>query len=321
MEKPQITKSKVVRLYDYHLSEIPEELKHWRVTDGEIQEKLEVMAARHIIFSPVEDVETGDSVRCVCIEGTSLKERVTVLLYPGRNLALQAETDVLGRKRGEAFHTTVGDTNLCLRVEEILRRCPPPTVTDELVRMEHIQGVDSIESYARWYREQNESSRQRGNCWKITAFWSREIAKKSEFAIDKAERDEYIHFWGRWQYDAQIQSGVDPRIPDEGTELLTEEQAIEKYAQEIYIGTFSMILAKRSLEDQKGIVFEEGDDVRRYEKLLAEYHITEEEYFKGLGLEFNEENKRDILADMRDQVLDDKLNSILTKEAMTYMEV
>ena len=243
-ELPEIKNSRVVKLYDYHQSQIPEEMLHWRVTDEEIQEKLQEMAARKIVLAPAACAEAGGGVRCVCVEGTSLKGRKSVLLYPGRKLpgAEKAEEAVLGKKPGEVFEAEISGEKLLLRVEEILRKQSAPPVTDELVKEQGIEGVETMEDYARWYREKHEESRKSQRRWQINGFWNREMEAKSELDIDEAEQWAWAMAYGRWQYEGQLERGMNPFIPDEGTELLTEEQAIERFAREMYLRAFRMYL-------------------------------------------------------------------------------
>lgn len=323
-ELPEIKNSRVVKLYDYHQSQIPEEMLHWRVTDEEIQEKLQEMAARKIVLAPAERVEAGDGVRCACVEGTSLKGREAVLLYPGRKLpgAEKAEEAVLGKKPGEVFEAETGGEKLFLRVEEILRKQSAPPVTDELVKEQGIEGVGSIEAYASWYREKHEKSRKSQKSWQIYAFWSREMAAKSELDIDEAEQRAWTMAHGRWQYEAQLESGMNPCIPDEGTELLIEEQAIEKFAREMYIDVFRIYLVSWYLCEKNGFNTVTGGDLEEcFQAILKQSQMTEDDYFAAVQMEQNGENRKKILESLRERVPDEKLSALLEAEAETYMEV
>ncbi len=57
-------KSKVIKLYDYTRTEIPAELRLWRVIDQKIDEQMASLSRTHARELDVEQARAGDSVVC-----------------------------------------------------------------------------------------------------------------------------------------------------------------------------------------------------------------------------------------------------------------
>lgn len=314
--------TKIIQLYDYHHSKVPEHLTRWRVSGEEIQQRLEEMAQRHKETVTAEIVDSGDGVRCICVEGTSLHGRDTVLLYPGRNLqgAECAETAALGKKQGDVFHALIHGESLCLKVVEIIRHCPTPPITDELVRAEGPDGIDSIEAFGRQYREENEARNRSQKLWQITSFWFREMVDKSQFSIDEAEQDAYVKKMARWQYDIQIMSGRNPCIPENGTDLLTEEQAIAQFYP-MYEDTFRSEAIAKELYRKMGLKIEEEDVKSEYDRIMSLKGTGEARIYEAMGDHSTEVGQQQIMEQIRNRMETNAVIEQLQKEAVSSLEV
>lgn len=181
--------------------------------------------------------------------------------------------------------------------------------------------MNSIDDYARWYREMNEQPRKEQKRWQIYAFWSREMGAKSELYIDEGEQWAWAMANGRWQYDTQMEKGMNPCIPDEGTEFLTEDQAIEKIAREMYLPIFRMTLVSRYLCEKNGFnMVTDADLEDGFQTMLKQCRITEEDYFADIQMEQNEENRKMVLESLREHIPEMRLCNLMEAEAETYME-
>lgn len=244
-------KSIVTKLFDRSQLTVPAELGKWRITDREVEEQLVVLSHSHAVEAQAEEVQAGDSVRLICENG-SLRDRA-VLLFPGLQLpgAAAAEEAVLKRKVGETVAVEVNGAPQRLTVEKILRRSPA-VIDDALAQSEHLEGVTTLDEYRRWYRGQTENQNREQAQKNISYFILDEIARRSEFALDREELDAWKEQQAGLIFEESLAMGEDPRIPEDGFELLTDEQAIERIKKSIE-PQFKMELVCRALCAQQGI--------------------------------------------------------------------
>jgi hypothetical protein len=277
-------KSGVVSCFDYRTLEIPEELTKWKISDEEIEAELKALSGDYASEEWAADqVRAGDSLRCICLAGSDelLKDRV-LFLYPGRALpgAEAAEGAVLGKKCGDVLETFVGKQMRPVKLEiaGVMRRVTLP-VGDELVKKLEIPGVFTVEDYYCWYREQHREERRMKAGYGIIRYWLTEMMERSEIFVDEEEKREWSLTRGRAFFEGMLASGYDLRIPSEGFEILTDEQAIEKAAKE-QAERFVPFLLLEYLCRQDGYVLTKED----YEKEIIEAGAA-----RGLG---PEESKR-----------------------------
>ncbi len=268
-------KSGVISCFDYKTLEVPEELTKWKIPDEEITAELSALAGDHAIEESVEDaVRDGDSVRCVCLEGSAerLSGRI-VFLYPGRKLpgAEAAEMAVLGKKTGEQVETVLGKDNdtAILELTDIVRRKVLPA-GDELVRSLELPGVSTVEDYFDWYREKNRKERRTRAGYRIIQFWLEQMLERSEYRIDEEEKREWSYARGKIYFEGMLAAGVDLRIPSEGFELLTDEQAITQAAAQ-QAERFKPFLLLQYLCRQDHYALTEEDYERELVVLAAEH--------------------------------------------------
>ena len=316
-ELPEIRHSHVVSLYDYHQSEIPDELRLWRVRDDEIQTKLTELAARQTAYAPAASAAAGDGVRCTCINGCTLNGRTKVLLYPGQTLpgAEAAEQAVLDHAVGDEFETELAGAPITLRVEEILRKQPAPPVSDALVKAAGIDGVDSIAAYARWYREQNEGTNRMHRISQLSSFWFQEVAAHSEVSIDPDEQEAYASVLAQQIFDDMVRCGIDPHIPEEGTELLSDEQAIAQYKQGA-LDEFRYTLIQQAFIHANSLDVVTEEDVRvACQDTLDKSGMEKADYLTCTGMTEDE-----FAAQIRESIPADRMWAMLKQEAEAYME-
>ena len=219
--------STVTMLYDYLSAEVPQELCRWHITDEEADEALILLGRDYASQNRVEQAEEGDSLRCRDEQGR------TVPLYPGRKLpgAEEAEKAALGRKSGETFACRLGTTDVRLTVEEILRLEPHP-VDNALVKLAGIPEVETVAGYRDWYVRETEPKKREDAAKKITRWLWDQLGERSEISVDQSERDHWCGARGKEIYDSMVKNGYDPHIPEEGTALLSDEEALAKIVRE-----------------------------------------------------------------------------------------
>lgn len=200
-----------------------------------IQNELEALAADNASQAEVTDaIAVGDSVRCVC---TACGEKAwigrIVLLYPGRCLpgAEEAEKRIVGCKVGQEITCTVGQWEMTVTIEGAVRQITS-AVNDAFVVSLNIPGVSTVAEYSRWYHQQHDMERKTKASYGITHFWLTQTAERSTYEIDEEEKWQWCLERGKIMFEGMLAAGVDMRIPEEGFEILTDEQAIEKAARE-----------------------------------------------------------------------------------------
>ncbi len=302
--------SKIIKLFDYRTAEIPHEMTLWRVTQDEIDRQLRAVALRHAEQITVDTVQAGDGVCCEQAGDAVLPGREAVLLYPGRNLpgAEEAEKAVLGRKPGETFQTVIKDKALTLRVREITRS-RLPEIDDRLIQKEKLEGVDTLEDYIRWYRSREEKERRENACQEIAFYWLRLMAAKSDAEIVEEERRAYMAESARYWFDVMVSNGEDPCVPEDGTEFLTEEQALEKLG-ESYKDSFLMGAVYELVAKERGVTITDEAMEKEYRTMAEFSHITVEQCQKELPPD-----------KLRESMYMEAVAELLGREAETFLEV
>lgn len=272
--------SKIIKLFDYRTVPVPPDMTRWRIPADEINRQLETIALSRARQVPAETVECGDAVCCEFAGDTALPGRDIVLLYPGRNLpgAEEAETAVIGKTVGECFQCSIRETALTLRVREILRNCPA-AVSDELIQQEGIEGVSTVEEYVRWFRGKEEPARRSNACVEIALFWLQQMSVHSEAYIVEEEQQAYVRQAARNLFDMMLQWGEDPRIPEEGLEILTEEEALIRLEEKTK-PSFLYPAVCEMLSNQHGIFYGEAELEEEYRKMADSAQSSIEEMRK-----------------------------------------
>lgn len=268
-------KSTIIRLYDYKQSVIPHEMRLWRVKDEEVQAQLETLSRNHAFEADVEEVQSGDSVACRGESAAARWNRETLLFYPGHGLCDAAlENACVGAKVGESRTVQTAEGKVTLTVKRIVRRSNMP-IGDELIKLEGIEGVETVADYDRWYREDKGAFYRQRALYQSANFLLEEIQEKSELFIDREEKDAWLKERVNSLYDALVAAGMDPKIPSEGFDFLTEEQAKEKMYKEQEWAFTAYVVQSYMAEKLSGRTM---DDICRegLEKLAAEHGMTAE---------------------------------------------
>ena len=304
--------SSVLQCCDYISLPIPVESTRWKISDEEILQELQALSADHAVERQVtRPVQTGDCVRCVCRDAAddAWKGRV-VLLYPGRAMpgAEQAEQAVLGHSAGEVFASEISGTTMQLEITDVICHQSLP-LGDELVQTLALPGVETVEDYKGWYRQQHDGERRQKACYAIVSYWLKQIADRSEIRVDEAERRDWTLHRARKLFPALLRAGIDARKPRDGGEPLTEEQAIEAIAreQERYFVPFVIYCY---FCDRDHFSLTEQDYLAELEQLGAQRGLTLEEAKEQSDFTFYLEQK-----------YQEHTYLLLSREAEAFLEV
>lgn len=302
-------KSTVTTIFDYQSFPIPEELRRWRIPDAEIQARLETLSHNHSVETEPDTVEALDGVACKGESTVSRWNRPNLQFYPGRKLCSETmENALIGAKLGETRTVSTEEGDITLTVNRIVRRRHMP-VGDELVQEEHIPGVSTLEDFARWYRETHEPEQRYNAKMRMAYALLHQITDRSQYAIDEEEKRAHVTERVNLIYEAYLKAGIDPTIPEEGTDFLTEEQAKEKMYRQ-FASTFPMAVASEYLvRTLDGVEDVDAFCQAGLEKLAADNHLTVEELLQGNGIYV-----------CREQLLQNRALELLADYAEQYLE-
>lgn len=224
-------KTHVTHLWDVKLIPMPEDVPEWRVSDAETDALISALAAQHAAQLDVPAACVGDTVFCAA--GQNLADR-TVMIYPGRNMpgAEAAEEALVGAKVGETVKTELCGSPATLTVQRVVR-LQPATIDDALITGEGIDGVATVDAYRRYIREKTEQENRSFSARSLSAAFRQQLIERSEYAVDEEEREAWLETSARELFDMYLQEGIDPHIPEDGTEFLTDEQAIEQFKEKL----------------------------------------------------------------------------------------
>ena len=279
-------KSQVITLYEVKNVAVPAELCAWQVDEAEIDARISALAMEYAAETAVETAAEGDCAVCRGAENSPLADR-TVLIFPGRAIpgAEEAEKVVIGKKTGEQAAVALAGAETVLTIEKILRR-QPAAVDDALIQELEIDGVTTVAGYRAYFRNECEQSNRTMAVRQISSYLFQELVERSDFAIDRGEMDAWTGKRAAQMFRYMLEEGEDPRLPEEGFEILTDEQAIAKIAESLE-SQFKEILVCRALCRQNGICFTAEDIQSELEQLQAaegaeavdEEQLLENKYF------------------------------------------
>lgn len=276
-------KSTITRLYDYTQSVIPAELLRWRVSDEEIAAQLETLSHNHAYEEDVDEVQMGDSVACRGVSAAPRWNRETLLFFPGRGLCEESLEDAcVGAKLGECRRAQVPEGEVTLTVKRIVRRSNLP-VGDALVQAEGIDGVSTVAQYYDWYRASKREPNRQLATYRAAAFLLDEIRDHSDIAIDQTEKDTWLRERINILYDALVEAGLDPKIPKEGFDFLTEEEAKQKMYEEQSPVFTDYVVQVYMAEKLSGQSMEQLYQ-QRVQQLAQENHMTVEQLERQSGM-------------------------------------
>lgn len=266
-------KSKVLSLYDYRtLYTVPEEDRLWRVRDEEIEDTLKTLSENHAHIIEADEVKPGDCVKCCfedCHEGNHSK---TLFLFPDSNLYPELEEACLFLHPGDTKSADTASGIITFTVDRILRLVPFE-ISDALVKLEEIDGVETLKDYREWYRREKEPIYRRDAITIGGYDLFDELCEKSLFELDPDEQEEYVS--ERARLFCAMYEDEGPQIDDDGN-LLTPEEFYEQTKAEFPHYFQEYVLALHLIETLGG---ESPESLYQKELTAAaeDFGVTEEE--------------------------------------------
>ena len=264
--------SRVLSLPDYRQAEIPEEAREWKISEEEIEKRLQTLAENHASEWSAELVQEGDSVLCTDA-GCPGEE---VLLFPGRKLpgAEEAEQTVCGKKKGETFSCTIAGEERSLQVQEIRSRSRVE-IDDALIESEQIEGVHTVDEYRSWYRE-TENVKRREKAMALTGYEYQDYCvEHAEYEIDEADMMAWTTKEAENFYEMYVSMGRDPRTMY-GEPTLTEAEAKERFRQDMERRYWERVLAAY-LAEKTGFEIDESAYLKTVDTIAEQQDMDRKE--------------------------------------------
>jgi len=217
--------SKIIKMFDPALVEVPADLLNFRVSEDEINAELQRMSKAHAKECFVDTVALYDSVLCELPDGQLLP------FYPGRGLHEQGESALMGKTIGDAVAGSLHNAEVDCTVKSILRKSAME-IGDELIRECGIPGVDSLDAFVAEFRTNTERERREMQKDRVARFLESEVIDHTEMEEDAEELTALSTEISKKQYEAMVAAGIDPTIPDFGTDFLTEEEALNNMIEQ-----------------------------------------------------------------------------------------
>ena len=240
-------KTKVTKLYDVALIPTPEDIPEWRVDEAAVDGLVKDLAVQHAVETQGDAVQTGDTVFCAA--RGALEDR-TVLVYPGRSIpgAEQAEQALLGAG------------------------CP---IDDRLVREEKIDGVETVAAYRAYIKEKTQEQNRSLSAKHLSAALHDALVEKSDYQVDEEEQEAWTDKAAKEMLKMYEQEGIDPHIPEDGTDFLTDEEVLAQFKESLRFQYLSLAVS-RAFCEQQGVTFGPEE-----QKLYAENGCTGDEAESG----------------------------------------
>lgn len=188
----------IIKLCDFREVPIPDKLLEVKLSGSDFDLALGRAAKRYLDISQTDGpVQKGDIVIADLQSGDSAWQREGEHVNVGLGFAEPALEEALrGMRAGEEKAVEIGGTRVALRVRSIRRRTVP-ALTDEHVKALGIQGMETVEAYRSYTREQVLKRPKQEKLSALTSYVARQMAARSEFSIpDEAVEERFRQFRG-----------------------------------------------------------------------------------------------------------------------------
>lgn len=185
-------KGVVTSLYPLEKVDLPEEFLDVAVSPEQVEEALNRLSLRYAEEGEVDAVQAGDTVYCHA-DPDSYPDGRTILLYPGVQMpgAEEAAQALIGRRVAESFSTTLGEKEVTLTIEKIVRPVPVE-VNDALIASMGIEGVNTVEEYRAYMAEKMRQDAMTEKHKLAMAYVERWLEENSTFAFEEGELEEAV---------------------------------------------------------------------------------------------------------------------------------
>lgn len=183
-------KSALKRIYDFNNVGIPEGLLNIEITQEEIRNALDRLAEKYLsIVEAYDGIVSGDII-AVDLKSNISKYNNKTQISVGRGyFSKKFEDNLIGMKKGDIKTINIDNNPAAAKIVNVKRRIIPE-ISDDLVKKEKIEGVDTVEEYEKYIYDEYAARYKNKRMNKVIEKIKEELLNKSEFELD----DEDVNF-------------------------------------------------------------------------------------------------------------------------------
>ena len=251
-------KSEIISLANLDDFSPDPKLRDASVTEEEVQQKIMMLAKDNGEMVESDTTEAGSGVVCKDENGC------TVLLYPHLGLpgAEQAEADVIGKKCGDCFETTVGDRKVTLTVVKILLNVACP-IDDTLAVKSGIENVSTLKELHDAYLTDMQEKKKQENLRFAIMDMMHFLVDNTEVRLDEEEISAWTTSQARLSYDENMAMGIDLRFTEDGN-MLSEEEVLDMLAKDMRPAFIETMVQEKICADAGFVPSAEDTDNSRF---------------------------------------------------------
>lgn len=286
-------KGVVTSLYPLETVDLPEEFLDVAVSPEQVEEALNRLSLRYAEEGEADTVQAGDTVYCHA-DADSYPDGRTILLYPDVQMpgAEEATQALIGRRVAESFSTTLGEKDITLTIEKIVRLVPVE-VNDALIASMGMEGVNTVEEYRAYMAEKMRQDAMTEKHKLAMAYVERWLEENSTFAYEEEElekavdenRDAIIADYLEYDLPAPSESEMREAILMQNKQIWLSKALCEQRGMEI-----DTAQAEEEADQMLEMLTLMGEEVPSREKLLEQsleneylnaYFTIVDEYVRG----------------------------------------
>lgn len=185
---------------------------------------------------------------------------------------------------------------------------------DALVQAEKIEGVETLEQFKAWYVQTNEPKKRLEAAQNIARMMWAEIREHTELVIDEEEKDAWCKLRGKAMYEMMERNGYDPHLPEDGLELLSDEEAMAQVVAHQF-DMFDEFVLTRAVCEHYGFVYTEDNLRADIDANWEQYKDEPDLPYSSKEELYTEENR--LFYEERGYL--DKVFKLLTQQAETLL--
>lgn len=185
-------KGTVITLCPPEKIQIPEEFLTISVDEERVEEELRRLSLRYAKETEEEVAQKGDTVFCRA-DAQSYPDGRTILLYTGAEMpgAEEASRAVLGKKAGDEVFTKLGEKDVVLTVEKVIRLLPVE-VNNALIASMGLESIQTVAEYRSFTAEKIRQDAKMEKHKMAMAYVEQQMEDNSTFAYEEEALDKEL---------------------------------------------------------------------------------------------------------------------------------
>lgn len=177
-------KSVLKQIYDFNNVVVPEELLNIEITREEIKNALDRLAEKYLSITEVYDgIVPGDIIAVDLKSNISKYNNKTQISEGLGYFNKKLEDNLIGMKKGDIKTINIDENSIDTKIISVKRRIIPK-ISDELVKKEKIDDVNTIEEYEKYIYDEYAARYKNKRMNEVIEKIKEELLNKSEFELD-----------------------------------------------------------------------------------------------------------------------------------------